>query len=250
MRKLTTEDFIAKAKEVHGELYDYSQTIYVDSRTKVGIICPKHGLFWQNPTGHLLGYKCEKCSYEQRKSLIYGKGINDMDEPVKVDGRMTKLYSDWFRMLQRCYGKIHSNAYENCEVCEEWLRLSNFKKWYEVHYVEGWSLDKDILGEENNKVYSPQTCCYVPTEINVMFTKKSLHSDISYYKKYKHYLAKVNNGKDDCFIQFFNTKEEAYDAYKREKEKRIRMLAGKWKGKIEDRVYETMMRYELKPLLS
>lgn len=245
MRKLTTEEFIAKAKEVHGDLYDYSQTTYVNSRIKVGIICHKHGLFWQNPIGHLTGCKCEKCSYEQRKKLIYGKGVNDSEEPVKVDGKMTVLYSDWFRMLQRCYGKIHSKAYENCDVCEEWLSLSNFKKWYDTHYVKGWCLDKDILSGDN-KIYSPQTCCYVPTEINTIFTSKSLNSTIHYDKRYKHYLAKVNNGKNDCYVQFFKTQEEAFAAYKREKESRIKMLAEKWKGKIEDRVYDALMKYEVK----
>jgi hypothetical protein len=245
MRKMTTSEFIAKAKEVHGELYDYSKTTYVNSRTKVCIICPVHGEFWQSPIGHLSGYKCEKCSYEQRKKLIYGKAINDLDEPVKVNGKMTNLYSNWFRMLQRCYGKIHSSAYEKCDVCKDWLNLSNFKKWYDVHFVEGWCLDKDILSGEN-KIYSPQTCCYIPPEINALFTRKSLGSEIHYDKRYKHYLAKVNKGKGDCFVQFFKTKEEAFVAYKREKEARIKMLADKWKDKIEKRVYDALMEYEIK----
>lgn len=244
MKKFTTGEFIAKAKEVHGDLYDYSQTVYVNSRTKVSIICKKHGLFWQNPLGHLAGYKCEKCSYEQRKGLIYGKGINDLNEPVKVNGKMTNLYSNWFRMLQRCYGKIHSSAYEQCEVCDEWLRISNFKRWYETHYVEGWYLDKDILSNDK-KIYSPQTCCYVPVEINVLFTTKSLASIIPYNKRYKHYLAKVSNGGDDSYVQFFKTREEALEAYKVEKELRIKGLANKWKGVIEDRVYDAMMRYKV-----
>lgn len=247
MRKMTTGEFIAKAKKVHGERYDYSQVVYVNSRTKVGIICPKHGLFWQNPIGHLIGYECEKCSYEHRKCLIYGKGINDLDEPVKVNGKMTSLYSDWFRMLQRCYGKIHSTAYDDCEVCEEWLTLSNFKKWYDVHHVDGWSLDKDILSG-GHKIYSSQTCCYIPAEINIIFTRKSLGSAIPYNKTYKHYLAKVSNGKGEYFVQFFKTKEEAFAAYKQEKESRIKMLAEKWRGKIDNRVYDALIKYEVKPL--
>ena len=54
-----TEEFIAKAKEVHGEKYDYSQVIYVNNRTKVKIICNKCGhVFLQTPTNHLSGCGC------------------------------------------------------------------------------------------------------------------------------------------------------------------------------------------------
>ena len=46
MAKLTTEEFIAKAKAVHGDRYDYSKVKYVDSKTKICIICKEHGEFW------------------------------------------------------------------------------------------------------------------------------------------------------------------------------------------------------------
>lgn len=53
MAKLTTEEFIKRAKEVHGDKYDYSFVEYVNSSTKVKIICPKHGIFEQTPNKHL-----------------------------------------------------------------------------------------------------------------------------------------------------------------------------------------------------
>ena len=59
--KYTTEDFIAKAREVHGDKYDYSKVEYITKKTKVCIICPKHGEFWQKPANHLLGQGCPKC---------------------------------------------------------------------------------------------------------------------------------------------------------------------------------------------
>ena len=61
MKKLTNEDFIRKAKEVHGNKYDYSKTSYVDSHTKVIITCPKHGDFEVLPYNHLSGTGCKKC---------------------------------------------------------------------------------------------------------------------------------------------------------------------------------------------
>ena len=60
-RKKTTEQFIEKARKIHGNKYDYSKVNYVNSQEKVGIMCPKHGEFWQNPRKHLSGCGCSKC---------------------------------------------------------------------------------------------------------------------------------------------------------------------------------------------
>ena len=60
----TTEEFIAKAKAIHGEKYDYSKVRYVKNDEKVIIICPKHGEFLQTPMTHLRGNGCQKCGYE------------------------------------------------------------------------------------------------------------------------------------------------------------------------------------------
>ena len=64
MAKLTTEEFIAKAKAVHGDRYDYSKVEYVGSKTKVCIICKKHGEFLQSPQKHLKGQGCVKCHHK------------------------------------------------------------------------------------------------------------------------------------------------------------------------------------------
>lgn len=61
-RYVTTEKFIEKAKMVHGEKYDYSKVNYTNNSTKVCIICPKHGEFWQSPYLHLKGSGCPRCN--------------------------------------------------------------------------------------------------------------------------------------------------------------------------------------------
>jgi len=61
-KKVTTEDFIEKAKKVHGNKYDYSLVEYVNALTKIKIICKKHGIFEQKPKNHLLGCNCSICS--------------------------------------------------------------------------------------------------------------------------------------------------------------------------------------------
>lgn len=61
-KKYTTETFINAAKQIHGDRYDYSETDYVDMTTKVKIICPEHGVFYQTPYLHLKGSGCKQCA--------------------------------------------------------------------------------------------------------------------------------------------------------------------------------------------
>ena len=60
-KKYTKEQFIEKAKEVHNNKYDYSKVEYINNSTKVCIICPEHGEFWQRPADHLKGHGCSAC---------------------------------------------------------------------------------------------------------------------------------------------------------------------------------------------
>ena len=60
-KKLTTEEFIQKAKQIHGDKYNYSKTTYMKSNQKITIICPEHGEFSQTPNCHLSGSGCPKC---------------------------------------------------------------------------------------------------------------------------------------------------------------------------------------------
>ena len=63
-KKLTKEEFIKKAIEKHGDKYNYTKVDYKDNKTKVCIICPKHGEFWQKPSDHTNGHGCPKCKGE------------------------------------------------------------------------------------------------------------------------------------------------------------------------------------------
>jgi len=65
-----TESFIKKAKEVHGDLYDYSETVYTKAHDNLIIICKEHGKFSQRPHNHINGRHCEKCSYTDRNKTI------------------------------------------------------------------------------------------------------------------------------------------------------------------------------------
>ena len=62
VQKITTAEFIKRAKKTHGDKYDYSKTNYTKMHDKVAIICPKHGVFYQLATGHIHGKGCGKCA--------------------------------------------------------------------------------------------------------------------------------------------------------------------------------------------
>ena len=91
IKKLTTKEFIKRAKEVHDNKYDYSKVEYVNTHKKVCIICPKHGEFWQTPANHLLGRGCKVCvgnsySYSTKEWVEKAKEIhNDEYDYSKVE---------------------------------------------------------------------------------------------------------------------------------------------------------------------
>jgi|ERR1035437_131480 hypothetical protein len=70
LKKLNVDDFISKAREVHGDKYNYSRFEYVNCRTKGKIICPSHGVFEQIPQDHCSDHGCQKCANEMRRRFV------------------------------------------------------------------------------------------------------------------------------------------------------------------------------------
>ena len=144
-------------------------------------------------------------------------------------------------------GQEKQPSYIGCLVDEEWHNFQNFAEWFEDNYVEGWHLDKDIL-IKGNKIYSPETCCFVPLEINSLFTKSDKirgEYPIGVSKKDKKYQANVNKNSGFIFLGAFNTPEEAFQVYKTAKEDYIKEVADKWRGQITEQVYQAMYSYQV-----
>lgn len=89
-QKQTTETFIIKANIKHNNFYDYSQAIFVNSKTNLNIICPKHGLFSQNPYTHLTGKGCSKCGFERRKDVNRSTTKDFIEKAIKIHGTKYK----------------------------------------------------------------------------------------------------------------------------------------------------------------
>lgn len=186
---------------------------------------------------------------------IFGVGyIGSGEYPTSVSHQLTHPYRIWYRVLERCYKKERTpknSTYLNVSVCNEWKCFQNFAKWYEENwkpYMEGWEIDKDIL-VKNNKVYSPETCCFVPKEINKLFVIRQ--NDRGKYPVGVHkipngrFQARLNVDKSRVSLGVFDTPEEAFQAYKIAKEKRIAEVADKWKGKITEEVYQAMYNFKI-----
>ena len=88
MKKLTINEFTNKAKSIHGGKYDYSKVDYVNAKTKVCIICPKHGEFWQAPLHHLNGQDCPKCKSEKISIKILCSTGDFIKKAKKVHGNL------------------------------------------------------------------------------------------------------------------------------------------------------------------
>ena len=69
-KRVNQDMFIARAREVHGDKYDYSKTVYQDMHTKVLIVCTQHGEFYQRAQSHLLGSGCPMCKYDAHMERI------------------------------------------------------------------------------------------------------------------------------------------------------------------------------------
>lgn len=185
-----------------------------------------------------------------RKMLItvLGKEYIGIGEyKISVNGLQTKAYKAWHNMLKRCYSKSFLKTrptYENCKVCDEWLCYQTFAKWFYENYIEGYQLDKDIL-QKDNKIYSPETCCFVPNEINSLFLKGRGNDIKTNYNKSKNkYLVCIKiNGKSKYF-GIYQTYDLALEKYKIEKENYIHYLAEKHKNKLAENVYNFLSKFK------
>ena len=161
---------------------------------------------------------------------------------VDSNGKRKESYYSWKRMLKRCYDEQSKyNTYKDCTVCEEWLCYANFEKWYNENYYEidgeMMALDKDIFSN-NEKIYSPHTCIFVPQIINNLFESRK------------------NNGiskKNGCYYvncygkyhEIYKDKQQAIKRCKEIRESHIKETAEKYKNLIPKKLYEAMINYKL-----
>ena len=140
------------------------------------------------------------------------------------------------------YQYSNNNKFKSYEYFYEWCHS-------QIGFgVEGWHLDKDLL-VKGNKVYSEDSCVFLPPEINSLLVKhtpsRGKHPiGVSWYSKSKTFIAQVNKNKGKPEnLGYFKTEIEAFNAYKQAKGAFVKEQANKWKGQIDPRAYEALMNY-------
>ena len=187
---------------------------------------------------------------------VYGVGITGTKYPSTVNGVLTKEYTLWCDMLKRCYSdfsKKRNPTYEGCGVSENFTSYEYFYDWCNEQIgfgVDGWQLDKDLL-VKGSKIYSEDSCVFIPSEINKVLTKRTALRGkyligVSWNNTNKAFVARVNKNKGKPeHLGFFKTELEAFNAYKHAKEIYIKELVNKWKDQIDIRAYKALMNYQV-----
>lgn len=173
-----------------------------------------------------------------------------------IKSKITPQYSSWTSMLMRVYSEdqlIRHPTYKDVTVCEEWHNFQNFAKWFDDNYyeIEGerMELDKDILIKEN-RVYSPETCVFVPRTINALFVKnKKIRGDlpigVKKMNETNRFLSVRKSNGNTTYIGTYDTIEEAFLSYKKSKEDHIKQIADDYKSVIPSNLYEALYNYQV-----
>ena len=185
--------------------------------------------------------------------MFLNVGVTDI--ATRSCGSVDKEYTLWTSLLKRCFDEKYLKwkpTYLGCSVSEDWLIYSNFKR--DIISIHGfgfddWQLDKDIL-VRGNKLYSKETCCFVPREVNQFFSRgqsvlnKELPKGVSYEKDRDLYAAYGSIGGRKIFLGRYITVHDAKVSSARFKKDRCLQLAEKWKNMLDDKVYREMLNYE------
>lgn len=189
---------------------------------------------------------------------VYGVGyIGEGMYKSQDGGKQSKIYRCWYSMFSRCYSEVYHIRrpnYKDCVVDSRWYSFQDFGEWYDENYyeIEGeeMALDKDIL-IKGNKIYSPDTCVFVPQRVNSLFTNSnSIRGDypigVSYNKRDKAFIAYSKDGKRNTIhLGYFSNEHDAFIAYKNYRESLIKSIADEYKDKIPTELYIALYNYTI-----
>lgn len=172
---------------------------------------------------------------------------NDGKYPASAMGSKVKSYRHWYQMLRRVYEKGTHKNYDDATVCKDFLSYSTFHEWCltKVGYEQDdFHLDKDFK-VKGCKVYSPDTCIFIPKELNQVIVNRADYRGeyplgvYAYQDGYRCQVLKFGKRK----TWFFSTVEEAFLKYKLEKELHIKDVLNKYQHLMDCDTVEACMSY-------
>lgn len=184
----TKEQLLQMFRTKHNDTYEYIVT-ETKSDSEVGVVCKKHGIFYQKVRKHLEGQGCKKCAGEASSQ----KWKNPTG--YRVDGVQVQLplYAVWRAMQQRCKPQYWAKRkhYSGTSCSESFNSWDYFYEWAVIQVGYGcfddkgkpFELDKDLLSE-GDKVYSENTCCFLPRELNQALAMNQTEKVVELVNKY------------------------------------------------------------------
>lgn len=153
-RKYTTEEFVVKAVEVHGDKYDYSRVDYINADSLVTIICPIHGAFEQKPVNHLSGRGCQQCAsygFDTGKAAIlyYLKITTEDNQTLYKIGITNRTINERFNLTDLAKIEIiKQKLYDKGTDALNWE--TKLKRKYKQYQYQG----PDILSSGNTELFT------------------------------------------------------------------------------------------------
>lgn len=182
---------------------------------------------------------------------VCGFGISNNGRHLK--GRANTAYRAWSHMIHRVFGTGQKrSSYRTCIIDERFRNFQDFADWAENQIgfsdYPSFQLDKDILFE-GNKTYGPDTCAFVPREINQFLQcNHAIRGQLPMgvvAKSNNRYWARISENDRSRSLGVFKAAEDAHSAYVAEKRLVAIRLADKWKLKIDPRVYAKLTTMDI-----
>jgi hypothetical protein len=182
MKKLTTEEFILRAKQIHNNKYDYSKSIYLSSKDKIEIICPLHGSFWQNSHSHLNNKGCSLCykstrgqSKKEKSKQSFVKNASKIHHDF-YDYSLSNYENAYKKVAIRCpiHGlfyqspNAHINNKNGCRKCR-YIKSAKSNTYTTKEFI-------DKANQKHNNKYIYTKTNYINTDLKVVIICK-IHGD-------------------------------------------------------------------------
>ena len=190
------------------------------------------------------------------EKLVRGIGVKGNKYPSSISRKHVKEYKLWESMLDRCTDrwKIKSPTYAGVTCSENFKSYSFFYEWCQEQVGFGnvdenniyWHLDKDLLAR-GNKLYSEDTCVFIPQRINNLILKVDKRRGdyplgVFFREDRNKFMASC---KPKGYLGLFETEEDAFLVYKKYKESFIRSVAFEYEQLIDTRAYKSLIDYRV-----
>ena len=175
--------------------------------------------------------------------------------PTRVNGKQTKEYTLWCNMRSRClvggaYQRKHP-SYVGVSHHPEFAKFTGFIEWAmnQIGFgLDDFALDKDIL-VPGNRVYGPNTCVFVPSQLNGMLTHQrdmnGYPPGVSIKSHTNKFVAQIKRDGVVTTLGYFDNPNDAFLLYKSTKEAEIKRQAHLYKDVIDPRVFQALLAYEV-----